>query len=333
MTSTGLSNKEESGKVRPWKMERLSRAHTGSGAGVAKTNRELPVWWYSLIQKQSWCPKKKYYKTKAVWIKKSTLPFHTHTQKKKKKKKTGTKTAQKVPARGTQELTQGFQPLPQRCLYMRQIPAMEPDYAATSEVGSRTGRPSTARCQIQVTAPRKGCWAQKQQVFPISQVRKRVSVLMWLVWVGSLCRFQERETVSGVITWLRKPESQPASQRLEQLWVTALARATREQLRSPGGPQLHTPRSTITATQHLWVLACPSAVPTPLCLITHSSCSFVAPTHPSLLLTQGFNLELSFCVSLLLPLMPTLILSPCLRFKFCRRKDLNCSVGPQDPYG
>ena len=79
MTSTGLSNKEESGNVRPWKMERLSRAHTGSGAGVAKTNRELPVWWYSLIQKQSWCPKKKYYKTKAVWIKKSTLPLHTHT--------------------------------------------------------------------------------------------------------------------------------------------------------------------------------------------------------------------------------------------------------------
>lgn len=101
----------------------------------------------------------------------------------------------------------------------------------------------------------------------------------------------------------------------------------------PRGPQLGTPRSTITATQHLWALASPSAVPTPLCLITHSSCSFAAPTHPSLLLTQGFNLELSFCVSLLLPLMPTLILSPCLRFKFCRRKDLNCSVGPRDPYG
>lgn len=89
-------------------------------------------------------------------------------------------------------------------------------------------------------------------------------------------------------------------------------------------------------TQHIWVLACPSAVPTLLSvsfLLTHSSCSFMAPTHPSLRLTQGLLLRTFLLrVSLLLPLMLTLILSPCLRFRFCRRKNLNCSVGPHYSY-
>ena len=88
-------------------------------------------------------------------------------------------------------------------------------------------------------------------------------------------------------------------------------------------------------TQHLWVLACPSAAPLSSLvsfLLTHSSCSFMAPTHPSLRLTQGLLLRTFLLrVSLLLPLMLKLILSPCLTFRFCRRKNLNCSVGPHYP--
>ena len=38
---------------------------------------------------------------------------------------------------------------------MRQILAMQPDYVAISEVGSRIGRPSTAKRQIKVIAPKK----------------------------------------------------------------------------------------------------------------------------------------------------------------------------------
>ena len=55
---------------------------------------------------------------------------------------------------------------------MRQILAMQPDYVAISDVGSRIGRPSTAKRQIKVIAPKKEMLNPKATCVPISQVRK-----------------------------------------------------------------------------------------------------------------------------------------------------------------
>lgn len=58
----------------------------------------------------------------------------------------------------------------------------------------------------------------------------------------------------------------------------------------------------------------------------------MAPIHPSLILTQGFYLELSFCVSLCF--CPNTDTNPfSMSYTQNLQKDLKCSVGPQYPCG
>lgn len=120
--------------------------------------------------------------------------------------KTGTRMAQKIPARGTQEQSRGFQPC------SRGVSASEAnlcpgesdraslDYTATLSGGApMTGRPRTAKCQTKVITPARHAEQPKATAVPISQGRQLSlrGVWTWLVYRSGSCRLQGRETTSS----------------------------------------------------------------------------------------------------------------------------------------